>query len=64
MGGITDLLADYDPRDVQRFLPVANGVQKLLAESEMGELFKVIGFGRGVSIDWQGFTQGDRCHTL
>jgi hypothetical protein len=30
----------------------------------MGELFKVIGFGKGVGIDWLGFTEGDRCRTL
>ncbi len=62
--GITDLLADYDPRDVQRFLPVANGVQKLLAESEMGELFKVIGFGRGLAQPLAAFARGERSHAL
>lgn len=62
--GITDLLADYDPRDVQRFLPVANGVQKLLAESEMGELFKVIAFGRGLTQPLAAFARGERSHAL
>jgi SAM-dependent MidA family methyltransferase len=62
--GITDLLADYDPRDVQRFLPVANGVQKLLAESEMGELFKVIGFSRGLARPLAAFARGERSHAL
>lgn len=62
--GITDLLSDYDPRDVQRFLPVANGVQKLLAESEMGELFKVIGFGRGLARPLAAFARGERSHAL
>lgn len=38
--------------------------QRLLAEHEMGELFKVIGFARGVVIDPLGFTQGDRMHRL
>jgi SAM-dependent MidA family methyltransferase len=38
--------------------------QKLLGEHEMGELFKVIGFAKGEWFDAQGFTRGDRTHTL
>jgi len=38
--------------------------QKLITEHEMGELFKVIAFARGVSIDPLGFAQGDRTHRL
>ena len=38
--------------------------QKLLTEHEMGELFKVIAFARGVLIDPLGFAQGDRMHRL
>jgi hypothetical protein len=30
----------------------------------MGELFKVIGFGKGLDFDPLGFSQGDRSHTL
>ncbi len=37
---------------------------KLLAEHEMGELFKVIGFCTGEPWDAMGFQQGDRCHAL
>ncbi|WP_374557626.1 class I SAM-dependent methyltransferase [Aquitalea pelogenes] len=62
--GITQLLGELDADDSASYLPVVAMVQKLLSMQEMGELFKVIGFGRGVSIDWQGFVQGDRCHTL
>ncbi|BBF87999.1 uncharacterized conserved protein [Aquitalea magnusonii] len=62
--GITQLLGELDADDSASYLPVVAMVQKLLSMQEMGELFKVIGFGRGVSIDWQGFAQGDRCHTL
>jgi SAM-dependent MidA family methyltransferase len=39
-------------------------VQMLLAEHEMGELFKVIGFVKGDWFDALGFSQGDRTHTL
>jgi SAM-dependent MidA family methyltransferase len=38
--------------------------QKLIAEHEMGELFKVIAIGKGCSADLLGFAHGDRTHTL
>jgi SAM-dependent MidA family methyltransferase len=38
--------------------------QRLIAEHEMGELFKVIGFYRGDFWDAVGFAEGDRTHTL
>jgi len=38
--------------------------QRLIAEHEMGELFKVIGFVKGEWFDAQGFATGDRSHTL
>ena len=38
--------------------------QALWAEHEMGELFKVIGFARGVQLDAMGFATGDRSHRL
>jgi len=38
--------------------------QKLITEHEMGELFKVIAFSRGVRLDPLGFAQGDRTHRL
>jgi SAM-dependent MidA family methyltransferase len=37
---------------------------KLVNEHEMGELFKVIAFSRGLEIDPLGFSQGDRTHRL
>ena len=37
---------------------------KLIAEHEMGELFKVIGFAVGEGFDALGFAAGDRSHTL
>jgi SAM-dependent MidA family methyltransferase len=37
---------------------------RLLAEHEMGELFKVIGFHRGPFWDALGFREGDRTHML
>jgi SAM-dependent MidA family methyltransferase len=38
--------------------------QRLIAEHEMGELFKVIGFHRGAFWDATGFREGDRTHVL
>jgi SAM-dependent MidA family methyltransferase len=38
--------------------------QKLITEHEMGELFKVIAFSRGIDIDPVGFASGDRTHRL
>ncbi len=37
---------------------------KLLAEHEMGELFKVVGFCTGEPWAARGFAHGDRCHAL
>ncbi|PTB21461.1 hypothetical protein C9I57_07345 [Trinickia symbiotica] len=62
--GITEALGELDPADPARFLPAANAVQKLLSEAEMGELFKVIAFSRGVDGTLDAFARGDRSHTL
>jgi len=62
--GITEVLSEIDPRDVVHFLPAANAVQKLVSESEMGELFKVIAFSRGIDGTLAAFARGDRSHTL
>lgn len=62
--GITEALSEIDPSDSKRFLPAANAVQKLLSEAEMGELFKVIAFSRGLDDTLQAFSSGDRSHTL
>lgn len=37
---------------------------KLIAEHEMGELFKVLAFGRGLDVESLGFVHGDRTHRL
>jgi SAM-dependent MidA family methyltransferase len=62
--GITDVLGSIDPSDIPNFLPAANAVQKLLSEAEMGELFKVIAFSRGIDGTLDAFARGDRSHTL
>jgi SAM-dependent MidA family methyltransferase len=55
--GLLELLRDADSKTVAH-------AQKLLTEHEMGELFKVIGFARGVEFEPLGFAHGDRTHTL
>ncbi|EEA02234.1 protein of unknown function DUF185 [Burkholderia sp. H160] len=62
--GVTEALGEIDPADTARFLPAANAVQKLLSEAEMGELFKVIAFSRGLEDTLRAFSSGDRSHTL
>jgi len=62
--GITELLSHLDAANIKDYLPVAKAAQRLLAPQEMGETFKVIGFGKQVGIDWLGFANGDRCYTL
>jgi SAM-dependent MidA family methyltransferase len=58
--GLLDLLQGADVRELA-------AAQKLLNEHEMGELFKVVGFARGLAdrtFDAIGFAAGDRSHTL
>ena len=55
--GIADAMARADVR-------TRAPAQKLVAEHEMGELFKVIAFAKGCSFDAMGFAAGDRSHRL
>ena len=62
--GITDLLAATPADDVRAYLPLAAQAQQLLSPAEMGELFKVIAFGKGFAPPLLGFRSGDKRHTL
>lgn len=63
--GILDNLAQQFPQtNSADYVQAAHAVQLLTAQHEMGELFKVIAFGKDVDVDWQGFTLGDMCHKL
>jgi len=55
--GIAEGMARADVRE-------RAAAQKLLAEHEMGELFKVIAFAKGCRFDAIGFAAGDRSHRL
>jgi SAM-dependent MidA family methyltransferase len=63
--GITEALAALDLSRAAG-LREAAAAQKLLAEHEMGELFKVLALGRGLAEGFAplGFAAGDRSHTL
>ena len=62
--GITDFLAQTGHPDTATYLTTAAAVQQLVNPHEMGELFKVIAFGKNIDTDWQGFAFGDICHKL
>ncbi len=62
--GITDLLGETPAGDAAAYAPLAAQAQKLLSPAEMGELFKVIALGRGVTQPLVGFMKGDKRHTL
>jgi SAM-dependent MidA family methyltransferase len=62
--GLMDLLAQLDPSDAQQYAQAVAPVQKLLSEAEMGELFKVLAVGRGVTEPLAGFSRGDRLGKL
>ena len=47
-----------------RYVPQAQAAQKLISPAEMGELFKVIALGKGITETLTGFAQGDRGATL
>lgn len=62
--GITEILAETPAEDVRAYAPLAAQAQKLTSPAEMGELFKVLALGRGVSTPLIGFARGNRAHTL
>jgi SAM-dependent MidA family methyltransferase len=62
--GITDILLRTPPADAAAYLPQAAAAQQLLSPSEMGELFKVIAFGKEYAAPLMGFASGDRCASL
>ncbi|MBS4095677.1 MAG: SAM-dependent methyltransferase [Sulfuricella sp.] len=62
--GLTDLLGETSPEQAGTYLPLAAQAQKLVSPAEMGELFKVIAFAKGLEIPLCGFARGDKRHTL
>jgi SAM-dependent MidA family methyltransferase len=62
--GLAEVLARTPASDARRYLPLASAANKLVSPAEMGELFKVIALGRGISEPLLGFSSGDRSATL
>ncbi len=62
--GLAEALASTGQASTAAELKSRAAMQMLVAEHEMGELFKVIGFVKGPWFDAMGFAQGDRTHTL
>lgn len=57
--GITDLLGSVPADHPGHYLPLANQVQRLVSPAEMGELFKVVAFGKSLDLPLRGFRHGD-----
>jgi SAM-dependent MidA family methyltransferase len=62
--GVGELLAARQRNGDAAALRAAGAASVLLSPNEMGELFKVIALGRGVTVPLLGFTRGDRMHAL
>lgn len=58
--GVLDLLGHAAEPGTPAYLQQAQAVGQLVSEAEMGELFKVIAFGRGGPFDTRAFERGDR----
>lgn len=62
--GITEILARIPAENTDNYLPLANQLQKLVSPTEMGELFKVIAFGKDIQQPLVGFSSGDKGRQL
>ena len=62
--GLGEALARTGEASTAEQFKARGAMQMLLAEHEMGELFKVIGFVKGPWFEAIGFAHGDRTHTL
>lgn len=62
--GITEILAQTPAENTGAYLPLANQLQKLVSPAEMGELFKVIAFGKNIHPPLAGFVSGDKSRLL
>jgi len=62
--GITELMKDTPPENLRDYLPLSAQLQKLTSPAEMGELFKVMALGKGITEPLCGFARGDLTRTL
>ena len=63
-GGILDLLGASSAESLRSHQAISAQLQKLTSPAEMGELFKVIAFGKGIESPLSGFAQGDLSRLL
>jgi SAM-dependent MidA family methyltransferase len=62
--GLTEIMGRVSPDDTRRYPQLAGAANTLTSPAEMGELFKVLAFGRGMDTPLAGFRAGDKRHTL
>ena len=62
--GITQLAEQSAGNDARAQMALAQEIKKLTLPQEMGELFKVMAFGRGIDTPMTGFALQDRCGRL
>lgn len=66
--GLTEVLAQSAPAAMENggaeYFRQSRAVEKLINPAEMGELFKVIALSKGIAEPLQGFSRGDKTHTL
>jgi len=58
--GLLELLNHMSTEDTVHYSRAAGAVQRLVSEAEMGELFKVMALGRGLTVPLLGFARSDR----
>jgi SAM-dependent MidA family methyltransferase len=62
--GLLERLATRGEEGSADYIRAARAAQRLTAPQEMGELFKVLALGTGLTQPLRGFSRGDRLHTL
>ena len=62
--GILDLLSQTPATETALYLPLSSQAQTLLSPAEMGELFKVLALGRGISGPLAGFVSSQGAERL
>jgi SAM-dependent MidA family methyltransferase len=59
--GLAHYIQQADPNDLVNYIPLINGMKKLVMPEEMGELFKVVGLSKKIELTLPG---RDRCGRL
>ena len=62
--GMLEVMGQTTTDDAKAQAKQSHAANMLLSPAEMGELFKVIGLGRGIDAPLAGFARGDRTHRL